>query len=221
MNQSAARDADVAEQLAAQRGQIYELLSIIFGREPTRVLLQQVHDVAPQLNDLGITCQDKLSTRPLDEQLTELEVEYTRLFIGPGPHIALQESVQRGEGQLWGESTCNVVQCYTDTGFVMHESFPDLPDHLAVELQYCGLLAKQETARWQAGDPTGAMRIVKTELQFLNEHLLQWGPGVSQRVREEARWAFYRAYADMLECVLHSDVTYLQGLCSTKFETTA
>jgi len=205
-------DPALPQQLASQRSQVYRLLALLFGREPTAELLRRLEDagVAQQLAELGVDYRDALWQRALDERVTELAVEYAGLFIGPGRHIALQESVQRGEGRLWGEHTCEVVQDYARSGYAVDPAWKDLPDHLAVELQFLAFLAEREATLWQQGDVQQARAVGRAELDFLVQHPMQWVPMVTQQVVDLAQWAFYRAFTELLDRLLRGDVEHLQ-----------
>jgi TorA maturation chaperone TorD len=168
------------------QAQGFRLLALIFAREPDAKLLSRLDDprLAESLALLGVDYRDALWRRPLEDRLAELEAEYTRLFIGPGPHIALQESVQRGEGRYWGEFTCLVAQWYTRCGYQVDPAWKDFPDHLAVELEFASFLFENEA--------------VEAQQAFLREHPLCWMPGVVDQITELAHWGFYRAFAGLL-----------------------
>jgi len=120
--------------------------------------------------------------------LDELRVEYTRLFIGPaGPPCPPYESVYRdGEddaefGPVEGPSTAAVRRWYREFGVQPAPDHPDLPDHIATELEFAAYLA----------DEGRADRLD----QFLDEHLRVWADAFLRRVEAETREAFYAALA--------------------------
>lgn len=201
-------------ELAHQRSQIYHLLGRIFGREPTSGLLERLADstTAQAFAAYGVRYQDELWQRPLNERLTELEVEYARLFLGPGPHLALQESVARGEGQFWGQSTGDVVASYGRSGYNVDASFKDLPDHLSAELVFVACLAEEESRCWGAGQRAAALQRVQDQLDFLQAHPLAWAPRLVGDVHRQARHSFYKGFGTLLSRVLTDDVNHLAEL---------
>jgi TorA maturation chaperone TorD len=66
-------------------------------------------------------------------------VEYSRLFLVPPVPVALNTGLYL-EGGLAGVSAQMMVQCYAAAGFVPRESFRDLPDHVAMQLEFVAAL---------------------------------------------------------------------------------
>jgi len=128
--------------------------------------------------------EEELSTTPTIDDLQE---EYTRLFVGPGDHpCPPYESIYRNGGseedatQVLGESTRSVVDWYRQYDLVQDSTWRDLPDHIAVELEFAGHLSEN--------DPDALP-------EFLSEHPQQWMPAFLAAVEEHARLPFYRHLA--------------------------
>lgn len=126
----------------------------------------------------------------LDEQPTvdALSVEHTRLFVGPGEHpCPPYESVYRDAepdqefGPVKGPSTDAARRWYLEYGLAPDESWNDLADHVAVELEFAGHLAA-------IGDDEALE-------EFENEHLREWLPEFLDRVESATREPFYAALA--------------------------
>jgi TorA maturation chaperone TorD len=155
-------------------------------REPTEQLVEVAHagELAPVVGDVG----------PVD--LRDLRTEYTRLFIGPaGPPCPPYESVYRdGEapdelGPVKGPATMAVTRWYREFGVQPAPDHPDLPDHLATELEFTAYLAEQGF-----DDRLD---------QFLDEHLRQWTDEFLTQVERETREPFYTALAETTREVVH------------------
>lgn len=117
-----------------------------------------------------------------------LQAEYTRLFVGPGDHpCPPYESVYRNRepdqelGQVLGASTAAVRKWYLEYGVSVDESWHDLPDHVAAELEFAGHLA--------AGGEDDALD------RFCAEHLQVWLPEFLERVESHADEAYYTVLA--------------------------
>jgi len=186
--------------LARWRGQTFQFLGSVFSQEPTGQLLEQLDqpDLVKAWTELEVNYRDVLWQQPIQKRLIELEVEYTRLFIGPGSHIALQESVQRGEGQLWGERTCEVVDWYARLGYELDPVWKDLPDHLSAELYFLSCLADREAEALEKSDPASSQRFAQAQKDFCEQHLAVWVPGWADQVKSQARWAYYPAFAQLV-----------------------
>jgi len=129
--------------------------------------------------------------------LDELEVEYSRLFLGPGLAIVPPyESVMLdGEpdsrfGPLWGPSTLAVRQAYRDAEFIeLPGSEP--PDYLPTELEFMGMLASEACAIPNEG-PRQLME------KFAAQHLGRWAPKVAEAVLTNSDHPVYRSVAKLL-----------------------
>ncbi|MFQ6110601.1 MAG: molecular chaperone [Nitrospinota bacterium] len=207
-------------ELAQRRSQVYGLLSSVYLKEPAASLLRELR--APGflevLGELGLSFSKNFREAGEEELLERLAIEYTRLFLGPGPHINPYESVQRGEGRYWGDSTVEALEFFRKCGFDLGEKFTGMPDHLSVELELMSRLSAQEAEQWEKGDREGAERRVELQKAFLREHLLTWVPFFCQRVIEEAEEEFYRHFASLTREVLLSEARELLGLGEKEVE---
>ncbi|AEM57408.1 cytoplasmic chaperone TorD family protein [Haloarcula hispanica N601] len=147
-------------------------------REPTEQLVEAVEtgELVPVVGDVGSV------------DLRRLNAEYTRLFIGPdGPPCPPYESVYRdGDdpdelGPVKGPATMAVVRWYREFGVQPAADHPDLPDHIATELEFAAYLA-------EAG-------FDERLAQFRTEHLDAWADEFLGHVEAETREAFYASLA--------------------------
>ena len=155
-------------------------------REPTERLVEVVES-----GELSSVVGD---IEPVD--VHDLRTEYTRLFIGPaGPPCPPYESVYRdGEdpdelGPVKGPATIAVTRWYDEFGVQPAPDHPDLPDHIATELEFTAYLA--ENGFEERLD------------QFLDEHLAVWADEFLKRVEAETDDAFYTSLATTTREVVH------------------
>lgn len=101
-------------------------------------------EVIPEIDD----SLQKLTTFcrqfPAGEQrLNALWEDYIPLFETGAVEASPYASVYCGEeGLVLGKEAFNVQQFYANCGYCMGEKSGELPDHLAVELEFCALLAR-------------------------------------------------------------------------------
>jgi len=140
----------------------------------------------------------KSKGKTLEEISRELSVEYTRLFrgvkqfYGPPPPY---ESVYR-EGFVMGESTVEVSREYQEVGVGLPIKYKgEPPDHISFELDFMRFLCNKEREAWKNHDKKEALKIIKKQGRFLNDHLAQWVPSFCEKVVSESRTDFYRALA--------------------------
>ena len=133
----------------------------------------------------------------------ELAVEHARLFVGP---FALGAppygSVYLDEGgRVMGDSTMEVIQTYEQAGLTRSKDCTDLPDHIAVELEFAAFLAFKILEATKKDDCDGAAQYEATQQAFLTDHVWRWVPEFCARIRAGTDNGFYVALADCLEAV--------------------
>ena len=146
--------------------------------------------------------------------LSELEKEFIRLFARPYPEVLVQPygSVYvNSERLIWGRSTAEVARLYEAAGLGMNESFHDIPDHIAAELEFASYLIAEQLKSDEHGSPP-AEQLPTLEKKLLTEHLHKWAPAFFSRVVECSSAGFYQAAALMGRQFIDRDVTYLSRL---------
>ncbi|WP_254769368.1 TorD/DmsD family molecular chaperone [Salinilacihabitans rarus] len=118
-----------------------------------------------------------------DAAVSPLRAEHARLFVGPGePTCPPYESVYRDEnGAVLGPSTRDVVEWYRAYDLGLDPDWPDLPDHVATELEFAAYLLDR-------GEPEACER-------FLDEHPRQWLGEFLADVERETSEPYYAALA--------------------------
>jgi TorA maturation chaperone TorD len=150
--------------------------------------------------DAGIeTCARRLGEAFASAQVQALLVDYTRLFLAPGSALARPYgSVWLGDGTtLMQDSTLQVVALYAEAGFEVDESFRDLPDHVAVELEFLYALLFRQAAAARSGDASGVAQAAALRSRFLGEHLGRWGGRFAEAVSKGAETGFYRILGEL------------------------
>lgn len=143
-----------------------------------------------------------------EEVALEMSREYTRLFINGFPHVVAPPygSVYlEKDGLVFGKTTSGVLQFYHGSGFSLKEDVNDLPDHIAHELEFMGILTGREAEA--AG--TEKVRLEEIQMDFLTHYLLSWIPTFCKKIKEESTSAFYRNLADLTVEFMHLEKNYL------------
>ncbi|MBX6422178.1 molecular chaperone [Thermosulfurimonas sp. F29] len=120
------------------------------------------------------------------ENLEDLRVEYTRLFITspyrtPAPPYA--SVYLSGDRRLKGEGYDQALAFYREAGYQPVEE-GDLADHVAYELAFMALLLEEGRRDLLA--------------RFLTEHFLKWYPRFLGALRQAQPRPFYRALGDLV-----------------------
>ncbi|MFQ6091490.1 MAG: molecular chaperone [bacterium] len=188
-------------EVASSRSNLYGLLSLIFRQEPTLELLRQIRqpEVLKALSAMGLSLEKTFLGGNEEQVLEELVLEYTRLFLGPGPHISPHESVHRADesrpGLMWGDSTVEVKKLVEWLGLSYGEEYRGMPDHISVELELMQKITEREKEAWEQQDRDTVARCLEYEKKFIDEHLLRWIPTFCDRVMEGSQLDFYREMA--------------------------
>lgn len=108
------------------------------------------HALAVDLDELGAeleldaaaaiqTLRQMAATPAADEPWL---VEFSRLFLVPPVAVTLNTGIYL-EGGLGGASAQMMTQCYAVAGFAPREDFHDLPDHVAIQLEFVAALLER------------------------------------------------------------------------------
>ena len=148
-------------------------------------------DLAAGVNRLG----EAFSAEGFDALL----LDYTRLFLGPTDTIAQPYGSVwlSGEMTLMQDSTMAVLELYREGGFEIDENFRELPDHIAVELEFLYLLIYREKQAQQADEVDALTSTAGLRKRFLDEHLGVWISPFTAAVRAGAKSNFYRELAEL------------------------
>jgi len=202
-------------ELAEQRRSVYAWLALVYLHEPTgdfaRMLKNQ--QILSFLNEVGIDVDQRMHGDDEEGWLEELEMEYTRLFIGPGEHVSPYESVWHDDGgMLWGKTTAEIKKFIESLGLKYRTEWSGLPDHVGVELELMHRLITREHEAWMQRDRQNALLCLEIENKFVDEHLSRWIPRFCERVIHESFLDFYKQVAQLTEEFIEFDRKQINDL---------
>ena len=187
---------------ASARSNVYGFLAHVYRMEPDETLIREIRkpDFSKVLSGIGFALGDEFQDSPPDQLAEDLAIEYTRLFIGPGPRISPHESLHveshdASENDFWGPETVQVKRFVEATGLDYSEKFSGLPDHISAEFELMQKLAEKESQAWSDGDESAANWCQNVQRRFFTEHLVNWIPGFCDKVVENAELSFFRQMA--------------------------
>lgn len=128
--------------------------------------------------------------------------EYNRLFwvkpLAP-PH----ETFYRDRsGQLRGWMTSELEGIYAENGLTISPTLNEMPDHLAVELEFMSHLCSNTQTR----NNEVIEAAIQSQRAFLTQHLAKWFPKFAKRVKEVMPQYHYGVAVESTYAVLHSDL---------------
>ncbi len=104
-------------------------------------------------------------------------VSYTWLFLTPPVRVPLNTGLYL-EGSLGGEAAHMMRMCYERAGFAPNQSFRDLPDHVAMQLEFLGWLEEKAAQ----GDEQAA----ELATDFLESFVSGWAEPLERACRAAA-----------------------------------
>ncbi len=190
-----------------RKADTYRLFAGIFANEPTVEFLRlfRSDEGKPFRGECDVEPLDDLRDLSPEQQVESLAVEYADLFLLPGVTTSPRESLQRGEGKLWGDSTVRVNRIYKEFGFELDDSFKDTPDHLSAELSFLAELSVLEKKYADEGLLDAERGVLEVKKHFLKNHLRVWFPGFEKEIAKSAKLSYYRAFASLLGMFLDKE----------------
>lgn len=200
------------------RGDIYRYLSACFCLPQREMLIQEsaienltsaLEQVCPEAADYSI----KMRKAMLEEKEESMTVEYTKLFVGPFELLAPPYGsyyLDRRK-RVMGDSTMQVLEMYKKMNLSFDEDFKEMPDHVAVELEFMYFLIEKES---QALDQSNLkLLLICTEIKeiFFNQFLLKWMPSFCRRIKDNTQSKFYDALADCALIYLENEKERFQA----------
>jgi len=185
------------------KADVYRLLSACYY-EPEDAFLEE--DVFGQLKQsLSVLSSERAADAQAmgacfrETSYEDLRIDYTRLFLGPfnirsKPYGSVYLD---GRNIVMGKSTMAVLALYREGGFHVAEAFAEMPDHVAVELEFLYLL------NTRLGDGqleiSERNRLAALERSLLDEHLGQWIIAFTEAVKKGSCTDFYGKLADLTQ----------------------
>lgn len=160
-------------------------------------MLAAAHRLDPELAEHARNLGEAFAA----DDLQTLLVDYTRLFLGP------MQALAKPYGSAWLRPQApadenpppSVLALYAQGGFEIDAGFMELPDHVAVELEFLYLLLFTQNQAHQSGNTDQLAATELLQQRFLDQHLGAWIGPFAAALRSGAQTAFYRELAALSE----------------------
>ena len=216
------------EELARLRGTFYHLLSKCFFQADEELvssllngsLVQMFKMTLGNLDDEKVThaieiverYTKKCNGNSLSDVIREMNIEYNRLFVGPGhlpspPYESVYLTIDEDnkDGIVLGDSALDAKYQYLSAGISLPEDFTDLPDHIGVELDFMSYLCFEESSKIQEGDDEGLCDVVNKQYDFITNHLDNWISSFTDAVVNSTELDFYKGLVQITEFWIRND----------------
>lgn len=203
------------EERALARATLYRLLSLSFSY-PTPDLFDmlgpalQVGAVGAELlgDDIG-RAVTRMSSHlaALDQQ--RLERSYKSVFTLTYSEDCPPYETAFSASHLFQQTRhqADIAGFYRAFGVQTHG---DRPDHLAMELEFCYLLALSESGARAAGNSEAVAVCRNAERVFLREHLARWASLIAGRIALAGKGGFHGAAASALSALIAGEERFLR-----------
>jgi TorA maturation chaperone TorD len=220
MTENKAKMAD----LAALRQMSYSLLSAVFlgnwrdTAELISVTAGEVLAVTGWAADMSFYPALRKFLQTLSnldtESQNDADIAYQRLF-GPtraNNPVPLNETSYLVPGaEETGWVLASVERHYASAGIESTSASGNIPDHLAVELEFIAFLCGNEATAWANDDFKEARRMQDRQRRFLDQHTSKWLPTFLREVTQRDEQLFTTAATAAHVQVTH-DVDFLRSL---------
>ena len=214
---------EAKELLLSNRRFMYAFACRAFASEPDDTFLAVVSsahakdecELVDGLEHAGEALWNAVNVAASEVGLARLRCEYTKLFVGPAKLAAPPwESVYvSAEPLLFQESTLAVREAYRRFGYAA-AGYPRIADdHAAIELEFMATMATETLNAEARGDEARAQALLKSQLGFLEEHLLVWLSLFADRVEScNVVSGFYPSLARLAALVCERDAEVIEEL---------
>jgi TorA maturation chaperone TorD len=202
------------------RSLIYNILSLCYvypdekvyasiaGGEWIRGFREALHLLDENAFDEYLRAIEQAFSEPEEGEQPAMAREYTRLFIDAFPHVIAPpygSFYLEKEGLVSVKTASEVLRFYREADFNPKEDVHDLPDHIARELEFMGILAGEES------QVSGKEKIKLEEIQmtFLSRFILPWVPTFCEKLAEHSRYPLYRHLGNLTKEFITFDKNYL------------
>lgn len=196
----------------ANRANIYKLFAECFkypGSQLAEILPALKTELTSYDEAMGVNCERLVESYRQRTSLQELQIEYSKLFVGPYQLDAPPYSsvYLDKEDLVMGESTQEAIHYYVEAGLNPSSENHEPPDHISIELEFMYFLLFQNVV--EKDD-----HFFELSHQFMNRHLALWVYAFTKRIIESTKNAFYLELATLLDCFFSKEKQlFLQSTC--------
>jgi TorA maturation chaperone TorD len=158
-----------------------------------------------------------------ERSLTELAVDYARVFLGNGVNAysaayPFESVFSSSKRLLMQDARDEILAIYRAYGVKPHESWKVSEDHISLELEFMKTLGQRALDALRSGDESAAAEILMASYNFLMDHLISWTPMLITEIKKFARTDFYQALACATAGFLAVDRELLEELLAEELD---
>lgn len=213
--------AEVAEAMRG-RAAMYGMFAHLYRKEVDKDILGQMQQMrfptatGNKYVDEGYRDLYRYLRTAWDDSLRELAVDYVRTFIGHGVNgysaAYPYESVYTSERRLMmQEARAEVLKVFREN-HLKRDRWTEGEDHVSIEFEFMQRMALRTAEALERGDEDEAVAELRTQLSFIDEHLLNWIPMFVTDIMQFSQTSFYKGLGKLTLGYLETDRDLVQEL---------
>jgi len=146
----------------------------------------------------------EISSRPV----AEFEEEFVRVFMHSRdvpPCLPYESAYAAPEGEAAAWMMAVLEKEYAVSGLALSPTLKDLPDHVAVELEFMAFLCGAEADAWSREAVREGVESLERQATFLDRHLIRWLPEWARHVAVADGEGIYSVVADTAQAFARHD----------------
>ena len=179
--------------LPPQEQAAYDAIKLHLADDLGELAAAMNYPVADQLRDL------REAVARIPDQLTLLQV-FSKLFLAPPVPVTLNAGLYL-DGAVMGRATLALEECYGQAGLKRAGKFHDLPDHIALQLEFIAYLCAAEAA-----DSAPTMKADEFLASFVRYWLPLFTTALEKACGQERLAQVYLCLARLLQVAVDHDL---------------
>lgn len=214
---------DALKKITQQRISTYHMLSRLYRTEVDQEFLDELSGLrfpaktGNENADAGYRLIATYLSNLWDNSLTDLAVDFVRVFIGHGidaysaayPYESVYTSKKR---LLMQEARDEVLAIYRSAGLDKLDSWKENEDHVAMELEFMQILCTRTFDALENNDEDTAFSLLVVQQNFLENHLVSWVPMMTADMKRFTQTDLYKGLAFLTDGFLETDQEFLKDL---------
>lgn len=182
----------------------FTFLSQVFYKELTEEAIAELaegqwpENTGNQALDRGYNLLRRYFKFSAGDRRSQLAVEYARIFLAAGVFSQERrsavpyESVFTSEDHIMmGGTRDELIDWFIQDGFKVNPDLHEPEDHISFELEYLAHMNAKAAALIRDGRNMDAIKNVKRQRRFIEQHLLNWIGQLQEAAEEYAKTTFY------------------------------
>ncbi len=212
---SASKDYDLLINLAALRSRVYVHLANVYRYQ---ISSQELGEDFQVINDyINVVSNEELAnsfatysaeaSKLTDTTIDNIEYEFNRLFVGPGPVAAPPYgSVYEGTDRLvFGPTTMDVRNYYNRNNLESNCLAKEPDDHIALEFEFLSVLQNRLIEKLEKYEFDSSCQNLKEQSSFLSQCVLNWSNRFCDAIAVHSELPFFVSLAHFTNLFLKSE----------------